>query len=144
MPRINPYYLFDAMAPWAGLADASDEELRRYAEVDPNDEVKIKTLILDEIKPYLDTMNSAGRQAIRDTYRYYLTYDGVNFERMWDAHLPPFDAPKNAKNLFRWVWEVCFGPEEFHVDKDEQFEISTDISEPHRTIRTPKHRRRVE
>lgn len=56
----------------------------------------------------------------------------MDFERLFESCLPPFDPPKNARDFFVWLWEALFKKENYSIDPNEVYKIVTDVNEPNR------------
>ena len=134
MKRVNPYYLHVALEPFCGMAD-DDEEVERYREFDSNDESAFRCLIRSEIKPHLDSIEEPGKSYVRTAFQYYLSKEGPNFERVFESVLPPFDPPKNPRNLFVWIWQECFDGD-YMIGDFSDYEVVADANEPTLVIKS--------
>jgi hypothetical protein len=132
---VNPYFLHESLAPWTGLAD-DDEVWPQYREFDSNDEAAMRREIRDQIVPHLSGLPPAILERVRLAYRYYLSCErpGLRFDRVFDSLLPPFDAPRNPRDLFLWIWQECFPDEDYHLPDWSEYEEKPDIAEPLRLV----------
>ena len=113
------------------MGGADDDEMTaRFRNLDVNSAVQVKAVITAEIKPDFEAQSEKFREACRTALRYYLCKPDSRFERVFYAHLLPFDPPNDVRIFFVWVWEVLFPGQDYHVSDLGQFEEVNDISEP--------------
>jgi hypothetical protein len=129
--RVNPYFVDSLLRPWSGLAD-DDDEIDRYAWVDPNDESTIRRVIVQDVVPYVARWDDEGRAKTKLALQFALTFaTDWFFERSFDSCLPPFEAPTPARRLFELAWEELFGDEDCRLPGSKSdYEINDDLMEP--------------
>lgn len=128
MKKINRYFVRVVLNPIGGLAD-DDHAFEHYQDFNSNDEAVVRTLIREEIRPYLESLDRRSHDRISDAFRFYLSRGGMDFERVFYSMLPPFEAPRNPRDFFVWIWEECFGGD-YDFDEESEFEIVDDYDEP--------------
>ena len=95
MKIINPYFLDIYLEPLTGLGD-DDEAVRHYQEMNINTEEQYRAIIRKTIKEYFDNLDEEKKSKSKMALSYYLSTRMIDFERIFDSCLLPFDAPKNA------------------------------------------------
>lgn len=131
METVNPYFLHTLLEPITGLAD-DDDAVSVYRSVDPNDSVRMRAVIRQLIVPHANSLSYAVRERVKLAYRYYLSRDGSSFARVFNANLPPFDPPDDARLFFVWIWEECFPNEDSRLAGWRDYVENADINEPFR------------
>jgi hypothetical protein len=63
-------------------------------------------MILADLGPNLATKSSEDRRRILNALREALLTNSMDFGRLHDANLPPFDHPENPRDLFQWMWDI--------------------------------------
>jgi hypothetical protein len=129
MQTVNPYFINVLLAPLAGLADDVDA-VNHFNNLDPNDEPSVKKIIRSLIVPYSKDLSTQCVDRVRLAYMYYLSIEKLNFERVFESVLPPFDPPDDPRKFFVWIWDECFPGEPFRIEKAEDYKVKVDINEP--------------
>lgn len=129
METVNWYMLNDILNPIGGTADI-DEDIFRYRNVNGNVEDVVKGIITKEIKPYYGDAPNSYKESLKRSLAYFLTTERIDFGRLYDSCLIAFDHPENPKLFFRWIWDVLFPGENYHIEKIEMYVEVEDINEP--------------
>jgi hypothetical protein len=122
MKPVNPWFLNVPLGPLAGLAEIEDE-VERYAALDPNDSTAVRKIIRDSIVPDVKSLPFNVIDAVKTSYRYFLSGHEIDFEGVFYGSLPPFAAPDEAKNFFVWIWEGCFPGEDYHINDIDSYVV---------------------
>ncbi len=129
MQTVNWYMLNDILNPLGGSADI-DEMVYIYQDVDSNNEVEIKQIIFEKIKPYFEKKTEAYKISIKRSLSFFLTTNKINFGKIYDSCLIAFDHPDEARNFFLWIWEILFPNEDYHIGSTENYKEIENIDEP--------------
>ena len=136
MKTVNPYFLHSLLDPLTGLAD-DDEAMEEFSEFNSNDTSASRELIRKMIVPHCESMGAAIRERVQLAYRYYLSVDSSDFERVFESVLPPFDPPENPRDFFVWIWEECFPQEPYQLFDVADYVVDADINEPSKIAKPP-------
>lgn len=118
-----------ALAPLTGSAD-SDEMYETFKNVNSNDEEEVKSIIKDYFIPFFDQHYSdEGMIKIKNTLRFFLSTDTIDWTREYDSCLMAFDPPNNSKLFFIWLWEVMFPNESYQSGPYDDYCIVTDFDD---------------
>jgi hypothetical protein len=113
----------------SGGADV-DEEIEKYEFLDVNDKQSVLEIIRISCIPcILNHPSDLVRERIKNTLKYYLSTDEIDFASVFNAHLLPFDHPKNAKDFFCWIWETLY--------PNESYELSESAKEEYFVLKNP-------
>lgn len=129
MATVNPHFVRVILNPLTGLGD-DDRVWPRFKDFDSNDEQAVRAIIREMIVPYVHALKPGGRDRVQVALRYYLTVPGMDFCRLFDANLPPFPPPDDARDFFVWAWEECFPNEPYYLPNAHEYTVKADISEP--------------
>ena len=128
LTTVNPYFLHDLIGPLSGRAD-DDDAVDKFSTLDPNNERDVRDVIRQMIVSYAKELSTRRRQRIRLAYQYYLSKPAVNFERVFESILPPFDPPTDPRLFFIWVWEECFPGDSYELTQLNDFVEKPDANE---------------
>ena len=131
MKIVNPYFLDVFLRPITGLAD-DDEAVLYYQEIELGSEEQYKAVIRDTLVEPFNSLDEEKKQKSKLALGYYLTKQAIDFQRVFDSCLPPFDLPENARDFFVWLWEELFAGENYIVPDYETYKVVPDIHEPNR------------
>ena len=131
MKTVNPFLFIELLEPLVGMADV-DEQVEFYQAINPDSEEEMKRTILDVLKPHFDALSQVKKERCKLTLSYYLTTSKIDFERIFDSYLLPFDPPSPVELFFVWLWETLFENEDYTLESPEQFIEKEDIDEPKR------------
>ena len=126
MRTVNPYLLHDLMAPITGLAD-DDNAVILYRYVDQGNEDHYREIIRGLFVEYFSGFSNSKKEKTKLTLRYYLSKHDSDFERVFNACLPPFEPPYNPRDFFVWIWEELFGDECFKITDMHKYEITPNL-----------------
>jgi hypothetical protein len=132
MINVNKYFLEDILSPIVGGADMDDFLYLQC--IDSNDEHKMKELITEFILPYYKKATDKYKQSVKNTMMYYLTTEKIDFERIIESNLLPFDTPLKPVNLYIFIWKVLFPQENFYCFQLKNFVEKHDQYEPVRLL----------
>lgn len=110
----HPEVLEIFLEPLIGLAD-DDDEVNQYIHINPQTEKDYKLIIRERLIESFEVQNSAKKKLAKFALGYYLSNPDIDFERVFEAILPPFDAPDPARNFFLWIWEELYGTENYNL-----------------------------
>lgn len=110
MSQANIHFITALLDPLVGAAD-DDQEVVRYRDVDADDEAQIRQVVRDRLLPHLQRFDADNRCLAERSLRYFLSKEGTDFTRLYDASLLPIAAPSNARQFFVWLCEELFGKE---------------------------------
>lgn len=120
MNQVSIQYIEELLSPLIGEAD-NDNFFNKYVDysydLDGNDVKIVKEILLSEISPYWNTKDDCSKNRMKKSLSYYLTTNKVNFGRLYDSNLLPFNHPDNPRDFFVWLWEILF-PEESYLIED--------------------------
>lgn len=131
MKTVNSSLFIELLEPLVGMADV-DEQVEFYRAVNPDSKEEMKKIILDILKPHFDALHQAKKERCKLTLSYYLTTSKIDFGKIFDSYLLPFDSPSPAKVFFVWLWEVLFENEDYILKRAEHFVEKEDIDESKR------------
>lgn len=120
MKQVNKYMLSNLLAPLGGTADI-DEEINNYRDFDNNNEILVKQVIVNEIKPYYNMQSDLYKESAKRSLAYFLTTNKISYGDLYDNCLIAFDHPKVPRDFFLWMWEVLFPFEEFYIHNTENY-----------------------
>jgi len=103
----DQYFLELLLSPWIGLAD-DDASIVKYRFVDPNNEPQVKSIVLSDLGPHVAGLDPECRNRIKHSLLKAIRTDQIDLGRFFDALLPPFDHPKDPRDIFRWILEVIY------------------------------------
>lgn len=126
---MNPYFLHMLLDPLTGLAD-DDESIGCYADLDSNNEACVRDIIRRTIVPYVEGVSLQCLQGIQLALRLCLTSNIVDFRRVFESTLPPFDPPDDPRLFFLWIWMECFPNESYNISDPENYSVNADPNEP--------------
>jgi hypothetical protein len=101
------HLVHELTGPFAGGADDGNDP---HLGMKPEEEL-VKRAIRQRVKPYFDAQRERDRTEVRAAFKAALEDSASDWERLWYSELPPFECPKNPRDLFVWMWEELF-PEE--------------------------------
>ena len=131
MVIVNPYFLHDLLSPIAGLGD-DDEAVSFNKSQNVKSEEQYRNIIRKELVGYFNGLSDIKKEKSKSSLKYYLTKNDVDWGRVFDSCLPPFDPPQIARDFFIWLWEELFGGENYLISDLKQFKVVADIHEPNR------------
>lgn len=129
MKTVNAAFIEYLFVPLTGGAD-DDEITQKYYDVDSNDEIIMKAIIKSALKPEFEKNSLPFKEALKKTLSYYLTTNKIDFGRVFDSNLLPFDSPTNPKDFFIWIWEIFFGEEDYVMKDAKDYVENNDLYEP--------------
>lgn len=129
MKNINPYFLRVPLYPITGLAD-DDEAVTRYWDTDLNDELQARSIIKTLLVPEMSERGPKVRDQVQLAFKYYLSRDETDWARIYDAVLPPFETPSDARLFMYWVYEECFQTSDYNLPNIENYVQNRDVDEP--------------
>jgi hypothetical protein len=127
MIEVNRFALSAFIEALAGLAD-DDEYVERFRSLDVNSETQVKEVIRELIVPRFLDLSEYARDKARVAGRYYIATRWPGFERFYESMLPPFDAPRDARELFIWIWEEVFPGEAIEPVDTAEFAEKPDMN----------------
>ena len=131
MKQVNPWFLDDLMSPISGLAD-DDDAVMYYRQMNVDSEEKFRAIIREKFVVYYYALDEQKQEKAKLALSFYLSKPEFNFESVFDACLPPFDPPKDARDFFVWLWEELFPGENYVISDLKSYKIVPDIYEPNR------------
>jgi hypothetical protein len=96
MKIVNALFLDYLTAPLNGGAD-DDEMVTFYFNVEVNDQEVMKNFIKEIIKPYVEKYSEAFLMRMKESLSYHLSNNKIDFERLFNSNLLPFDHPREAR-----------------------------------------------
>lgn len=138
MRTVNPYYIVQYLGGLVGGAD-DDEAAAKYDELDSDDAVAVKEVIERELRDHFVRQTPSISCGIAKlSLQYYLTKGGIDWGRMFDSHLIPFNAPADPRDFFIWIWEVFYPDESYFLSdtngivevRDSQAPLRDALAEP--------------
>lgn len=135
MKIVNPYFLLDLLGPITGRGD-DDVVVEKYRLVNFSDETQYKIIIDELFVDYFQSLSEENKSKAKLALSYYLSRSELDFERLFESCLPPFDPPKNARDFFVWLWEALFNEEDYIIDPNEVYKIVTDVHEPNQPAKS--------
>ncbi len=115
---IKPNLLRIFLDPLTGLAD-DDDEMAYYMSNPPQTEEDYRTIINERLKETFYEKQEKEKKIASLALRYYLSHPTVDFERVYESTLPPFDPPNPPRDFFLWIWEELFGNKDYRLTEKE-------------------------
>jgi hypothetical protein len=131
MKTVNPHFLDVLLRPLIGLAD-DDEATAHFSTLDPDSAEQVRHVIRTTLAPAYVSLPEEMREPCKTALAYYLSRPDTDFERIFDACLPPFSAPQTPRDFFVWLWRELFGEEDYTRCVADGFREIDDIEEPNR------------
>ncbi len=126
--NINKAFIDGFLFPIAGGADI-DEEIEKYGDIDNNNEIEVKEIIAEKIKPNFENWSLNKQERARLALSYYLTTNKLDFRRKFDSYIPAFELPDNPHDFFKWIWEVIFPGENYEMSNWREYAEISDMDE---------------
>lgn len=118
MNKVSIQYIEELVSPLIGQAD-NDSFFDTYNNIsytlDGNDEEIVKMILEKEILTNWKGKEESIKSKFKNSLSYYLTTDKINFERLFNSNLFPFNPPDTPKKNFVWLWEVIFNFESYII-----------------------------
>ncbi len=115
---IEPNLLRIFLEPLTGLAD-DDEEVLYYMNKPPRTEEDYRSIIKERLKEPFHQKEEKKKTKANLALRYYLSHPTIDFERVYESVLPPFDPPHPPKEFFLWIWEELFKDEDYSLNEED-------------------------
>ncbi len=131
MNTVNPFFLDVFLIPITGLGD-DDESVLYYQKLGVCTETRYREIIRELLIDPFVKLDEEKKLKAKIALSYYLTTSKIDFLRVFEACLPPFDAPRVARDFFVWIWEEIFTNESYLLLDVESIAIDSDIHEPNR------------
>ncbi len=116
MIRVNKYFLENILSPLCVFADG-EEYSKDFDEIDSNNEEEIRKIIRSYLIPWFIKKEDKYKQITKDTLRYYLTTEKVDFDGFMQSRIP-FKSPSIPKLFYIWLWKEYFGENEPYLIED--------------------------
>lgn len=114
---INSDLLDLFLAPITGLGD-DNESVEYYRKLKIQDKNDYKKIINEIIVEEFEELNEQQKLNAKLVLSYYLTSNAIDFERVFESVLPPFDPPYPVRNFFLWIWECIFLNESYEFTEE--------------------------
>lgn len=131
MTNVNIYFIFSFLYPLTGMGD-DDEQVNYYMENKPSSEDDYRLIIRQILVPSFKDLNETEQDKAKITLKYLLNKNNVDFERIFESKLPPFELVIEPRNFFLWIWEELFNPEEYIIEDLKEYKENNNIHEPNR------------
>jgi hypothetical protein len=123
MKAVNYYFIGLLLAPLLFNPD-DDKFLESFDFPDANDELQVKKVFSEQVKPSLLKFNKGTQAHIKNTLRYYLSsipHEKTKerpyfFGKLFGSTSPAFTIPNDPRLFFVWLWEVLYDDESYHID----------------------------
>ncbi len=93
------------------------------------DEQGFREIIRRHVKPWYKQYTEASAQIYKDTLRYYLTTNEIDFDDIWgqqqDADIPTTTDPRD---FFVWIWEELFPGENYEISDLSDWSVNKEFS----------------
>jgi hypothetical protein len=126
---VNPNLVESLLMPLAGDAD-NDEQTNLFASLDVNNEFEMKEVIRKYLLPDFNQSSKVYQDQTKLSLAYFLITEKLDFERIMQSLLLPFDPSHHGKKWFVWIWEVLFNEEECSLPDTSKYKVVNDIYEP--------------
>lgn len=126
---VNPYLIESLLFPLAGEAD-DDERTDYFSGFDVNNEVEMRKIIEKYLLPEFKEASSIYQEQAKQSLAYFLTTESIDFKRIIQSLLLPFDPSHHGKKWFIWIWEIFFRNDNYHISDVSQYSIVEDVYEP--------------
>ncbi len=137
MTEVNQYFLDDILAPLAGGADF--DEFIHLQDLDTDNEQDVKKLVKEYLYPYYEGSTNAYKVKCKLSLGFYLKNPKIDFGRLIDSNLLPFNPPSQPIKLFIWIWDIFFPNEEYSLIETESFIEKNNQYEPIRLNKPSTH-----
>lgn len=123
----NLYFLPAFFNVWLGRGDDPD-----YLKVDfqIDNENDFKYYIERDIKPVIESFDNGVQQKAKTALLVVLNSEGFDYESYYDMFLAPLPVPKPPRNLYVWVWEICFPDTSYEIDNHDSVNLIRDENDP--------------
>ncbi|WP_040254669.1 hypothetical protein [Psychroserpens mesophilus] len=127
MKVVNKYFLINSIDAISFYDSEDCEDV--FSDLDVNNEsevkkiIKYRMLINHLIKP------ETFKEIFKNTLKYYLNKDKVDFEKIYQAGYPSFGLPNEPKFFFIWIWEEFYKGESYILDDLSDYEEYNDHSQ---------------
>jgi hypothetical protein len=121
-----------------GDVDAAKPETVVYGDVpDKND--RIKEIIVTYVIPYVEIWDEVSLSKLKDVMQYLLTFDTERIRLLFNAVLPPCEAPDPPSLLLEWMMDALFpGEDHTNVELSDAQLIDDTIEPPVQVDRNAK------
>ncbi len=126
---VNSHLVESLLMPLAGEAD-SDDQIILFASIDVNNEFEMKEVIRKYLLPDFKQASKTYQDQVKLSLAYFLITEKIDFERIIQSLLLPFDPSHHGKKWFVWIWEVFFNKEEYSLSDISKYIVVDDIYEP--------------
>jgi hypothetical protein len=116
---INLGYIKKSFWNLAGFGDVPDSvkpETVVYGDI-PNKNDRINRVIATYVIPYTEAWDEASLLKLKIAMQYLLTFDTDQIRLLFNAVLPPCDAPEPPSLLLEWMMDALF-PGEAYINTD--------------------------
>lgn len=131
MIEVNPWFIDSLLSPITGLGD-DDSAVALYRKMNVTTEEQYREIINKKFVDYFNGLSDRNKNKTKLALSYYLTTNKIDFERVFESCLPPFDPPQCARDFFVWLWEELFRDEEYLISDLSPFQVNSNIHEPNR------------
>lgn len=114
---IKPNSLRIFLDPLTGLAD-DDNEVAYYMSMPPQTEADYRSIINERLKEPFYQKEEKEKKVADLALRYYLSHPAMDFERVFESILPPFDPPNPPRDFFLWMWEELFESKDYSLSEE--------------------------
>lgn len=128
MIRANSYLLSAFLEPWCGLGD-DDAAIGSFLSFDPENGEQVQALIRATLPGHFSRFTEDSQESLKQSLRYFLNLPDFDFEGVFEASLPPFDPPSDARLFFTYIWEVLFEGEDFAIRDIDSVRVGNDPHE---------------
>ncbi|MBB6003670.1 hypothetical protein [Arcicella rosea] len=127
MIEVNQYLLHDILSPLAGGADL--DEFRSLQYLDADNEQEVKKILKEYLYPYYEESTDAYKVKVKISLVFYLKKTKIDFGRLIESNLLPFNTPSEHIKLFVWIWDIFFPNEEYSLIATEEIVVKNDLYE---------------
>ena len=113
MPIANYFYLDYLLG---SLNVLTPDEESRVGHVDPNDEIGVRSVIVEFIRPEFERLSDDSKTRIKTSLQYFLTTQKAPFlDIIRSQQDSPLDRPDQPILFFKWIWAELFPGESYLV-----------------------------
>jgi hypothetical protein len=124
---VSIWHLIQLLA-WAGEdTNAGDEHF--LENLDGNDELRMRLMIRKTVLKMFKAYTSESKNMLKESFRYFLTTDDMDFRKAFETFNPPYDPPNdNPKKFFEWIWQELFPGEDWRLDDTSNYTVDNEVN----------------
>jgi hypothetical protein len=131
---VNPIYINEFLSPIIGGADSVDDVVN-YSYYNSDVEIDVKQFAKKYLISEFDNQIQELKLEAKNALAFYLCFEKVDFESVFNSLLLPLETPKNPRLFFLWIWEVFYPGESYEYIKSVTVKEDFDVEAPLKLIK---------